>query len=143
MIASIIIVSHKRNELLQYQLISLKRTVPAKLYQEIEVIICDEYFEPDQTCQTLCKTYNATYLHTGITKKGVDVWRVPGYAFNYAIDLVKSPMVFLACAEMYHIMDNITPMLKAHQYQMLTICRGYDDQEKMVLENARSVLQAS
>jgi len=138
MILTIIIPTYNRKELLSYGLQSIARqNVP----WPFEIIVLNEYCE-DGT-REICQQYsNIRYVLTrpNLTSEQL-VWRVPGTAINIGIKLAQSPIIIIACPEMYLIEPDIisnlvTPLITNSKIMTRTI--GYDDQHGVALDSLRN-----
>lgn len=76
----------------------------------MEVIILDDFHELDDECRRMAKSFGARYVHSGSTKGGKELWRIPGFAFNIGSKLAKGDYIALSCAEAYHPQDTLSMM---------------------------------
>ena len=105
--ASIVIPSHKRNNLLRWNLHSLF----SQELRGVEVIVLDESYEADDVCLSIAREHSCRYLHTGSTKNG-DHWRIPGFAINIAAKQAEGDSLVICCAEVYHVGKTVAPLLE-------------------------------
>lgn len=127
---SILIATHKRNHVLKWNLESL-----IKQNNNVEIIVLDDYYIPDVECQELIRTLNTQaniqYIHSGITKNGVDKWRIPGFAYNIGAKQANADIIILCCGEMYHIGNTtkfIIDTIKQNK-KMLCTTNGINDRD--------------
>jgi len=99
---SILMVTHRRNELLEYGLKSLVK----QSFKDFEVLVLDDCFIEDVECKQLVDSFssslNISYIHTGKTKNGLDFWRIPGFAYNIGAKLAAANIICLTESEIYH-----------------------------------------
>lgn len=129
MIASIIISTYKRPELLKHHLDSLVRQ---KNIQNCEILIMNDGVE--DTTKDVYLQYsdklNLRYFFTGQRNAEIDTWRVPGFCLNIGVKQSVSDIIFISCAEMYLMEDDvIDEMIKSLQQnkRRLVITNGKDD----------------
>lgn len=130
-VASILITTFKRPHLLKEGLKSIARQ---KCKYNFEVIILNDGI-PDET-EEICKSFepilNIKYVFTGqrnVNPENINKWRVPGFAFNIGAKMAQGDIIFLSCAEMFHMGDSIEIMtndLLANPRKRV-ICDGKDD----------------
>jgi GT2 family glycosyltransferase len=103
-VASIIIPSFKRPNLLKWGLFSLSQQ---KTKYPFEVIVLNDGIE-DET-EAICNSYkdklNIRYIFTGQRNEKEEHWRIPGYAINIGAKLAVGDVIILMCPEIY-IIDN-------------------------------------
>lgn len=88
---SIITTTHNRNELLKQHLESINNQVVNFHY---EILVLDDYYISKQETIDIVNNFKYTkYIHTGQTKKGVDYWRVPGFALNIGAKQSKAKII--------------------------------------------------
>jgi glycosyltransferase involved in cell wall biosynthesis len=136
-ILSIIIPTFNRNELLEFGLQSLDRQI---IPWDYEILVLNEFVEDES--RKICKKYkNVKYVLTRPEENEKTIkWRGPGYAINFGVKLVKSPVVILACPETYHLDKNnviniVEPLLKTPK--LMTYTEGYDDKFSRILRLVR------
>jgi len=117
---TILITTFNRDCLLQLGLESIR-----KFHNDVGILVLND--GDAGNVENICKHYSADYLFTGKNKHAQ--WRVPGFALNIGIKQTSSDIVFLSCAEMWHVTDCITPMVAAiHKDKMtMAIPEGKDD----------------
>jgi len=125
---SVIIATHKRNDLLKWNLHSLASASEP----EVEIFVLDDSHHKDEACQTLASDFDAKYIHTGKTKES-DYWRIPGFAFNIGAKLARGDVLALSCAEVYHPVDTLKLMLSVMDDSAIVIPRCIRDDKGGVL----------
>lgn len=85
----------------------------------------------------ICKQYGAEHLFTGQRNTDEMHWRIPGFALNIGVQHTQSEIIFLTCAEMWHVTDCVGPMIKAveNDPKALAIPEGKDDMNNRYLPN--------
>lgn len=127
MTTSILIATHKRNHVLKWNLQSI-----FQYKNDVEVIVLDDYYEPDIECQQLVQSYkqfNIKYIHSGKTKQGKNIWRVPGFAYNIGAKQSTGHILIICCGEMYQFGDTvkfISELIKQDENQLCSV-NGLDD----------------
>ncbi len=121
---TVIITTFNRPKLLRHGLNSLAKQ---NLSSEIEVVVVNDGDVSDET-ESVCnsvKNLDVTYLPIDNNHS----WRVPGFAINYAVKQTDSDVIFISCAEMYHLDDTIEQMISAFEKnkKILVIPDGKDD----------------
>jgi len=103
-VASVIIPSFKRPNLLKWGLFSLSQQ---KTKYPFEVIVLNDGIE-DET-EAICNSYkdklDIRYIFTGQRNEKEEHWRIPGYAINIGAKLAVGDVIILMCPEIY-IIDN-------------------------------------
>lgn len=127
---TIIITTFNRPHLLKHGLASLARQ---NLSSEIEVVVVNDGDVNDET-ENVCRSVqnlNVTYLP--IEKE--HGWRVPGFAINYGVKKTDSDVIFISCAEMYHLDNTVEEMMNAFKsnQKILAIPDGKDDIKANIL----------
>lgn len=120
--ASIIITTHKRTDLLRWNLQSLF----AHPRESCEVLVMDDSHTRDEACQMLAADYGCVYIHSGQTKHD-DIWRIPGFAFNIGAKIASGEVLVLSCAEVYHPGDTLGAMLSIMRDDTIAIPRCVRD----------------
>ena len=87
---SIITTTHNREESLIKHLECLTKQ---KTNFEFEILVLDDYFESKDSTKEIVSSFGATYVHTGKTKQGKNIWRVPGFALNIGSKLTSSDIL--------------------------------------------------
>jgi len=132
---SVLIPTYKRNNLLKWGLETLTRQ---KFNYNTEIIILDDLVIEDIKTKQLCIKYNTTYIHSGKTKNGKDIWRVPGYAINIGIKKCKGDVIILCCPEIYHVDNTINslvePFIKSKNLMSVPI-NAKDDKQNTFLSH--------
>jgi len=137
-LCSILIATHKRNDVLQWNLKSL-----SEQKNDVEIIVLDDFYISDNECKQLVKQYerqlNIKYIHSGKTKQGKNIWRVPGYAYNIGSKLASSDIIVLCCGEMYHVGNTIQYIANKIQDDPNLLCtvRGVDDRKGFFLNKLK------
>jgi GT2 family glycosyltransferase len=126
--ASVIIATHKRNDLLRWNLHSLVHASK----EVAEILVLDDCHQPDEACQMLAADFGVSYIHTGKTK-GSDHWRIPGFAFNIGAKLAHGEVLVLSCAEVYHPVNVLKLMLSVMDDSAIAIPRCIRDDKGGVL----------
>lgn len=107
---SIIIPSFQRDHLLKWNLFSLsKQNIPF----DFETIVLNDGI-PDYT-EVICEQYkeqlNIKYIFTGHRNlSGKMIWRVPGFVINIGVKRSIGNIIFLCCAEIFHLNNTIELM---------------------------------
>jgi GT2 family glycosyltransferase len=127
--ASIVIATHRRNDLLKWNLWSL---VWAHKEEGVEILVMDDSHERDEGCEALANEYGCIYIHSGRTKDG-DVWRIPGFAFNIGAKLAQGEVLVLSCAEVYHPLNTLKAMLSVMEDNTIAIPKCIRDDKGGVL----------
>ncbi len=136
-IASILIPSFKRVELLKWGLYSLaKQESP----YPFEVIVLNDGIE-DGT-KELCKEYsdrlNIRYIYTGHRNEEKTIWRCPGFCLNIGVKRAKSNYIILTCPEIFHLdkfaVKKTIEKLQAKRKIMVKPV-GFDDQKNEYLSH--------
>jgi glycosyltransferase involved in cell wall biosynthesis len=121
-VASVVIPSHKRNNLLRWNLHSLF----SQDLRGVEVIVLDESFEADDVCLSIAREHGCRYMHTGSTKDG-DHWRIPGFAINIAAKQAEGDSLVICCAEVYHVGKTIAPLIELSNADTVVVPRVIGD----------------
>lgn len=135
---SILIATHNRNHVLKWNLQSIATQQLSGI--ELEVLVLDDRFEPDNECVQLVESFksklNIKHIHSGKTKNGKNLWRVPGYAYNIGAKQSTGDILIICCGEMYHvgktiqfIHDQIT-----QDKNLLCTINGADDRDGTYLK---------
>lgn len=107
---SILITTFKRSHLLNWGLYSLARQ---KNSHDTEIIVLNDGIQ-DET-EGVCNKYkdklNIRYIFTGKRNTPENtIWRIPGFAFNIGAKLALGDILFLSCAEMFHMGNSVQIM---------------------------------
>lgn len=136
--STVLITSFKRSHLLEWGLTSLSRQM---LPNETEFVVLNDGVqdETESVCSKFKDKLNIRYIFTGSNKK--DEWRIPGYAINYGVKKTDSDLLFISCAEMYHMDNTIFEMVGAltQNRKCLTIPHGKDDAKGLFLDKLPNV----
>lgn len=136
-IASIIITTFRRSNLLKWGLYSLARQ---KIPFKFETIVINDGIE-DET-EEICRQYryrlNLKYFFTGHRNLGGETrWRTPGFAVNIGAKQSSGEILIITSSDMYHLNDTIqlltNPLLE--DSNLLGIPLGKDDQDGAYLEH--------
>ena len=142
MLASILIATFNRDNLLDLNLASLCRQNLKK--DDFEVIIINDGLESAET-EKLVKKYerllNIKYIFSGkrnsLEKK---IWRNPGFAYNYGAQFSSGKYLFICGAEIFH--ENSTIMLMLSEIRSdentMVIPTGMDDRDGSYTQNILS-----
>lgn len=138
-LASILIATHRRNHLLKWNLTSL-----VEQNNDVEVIVLDDFYQPDEECKALVNKFSAKlnirYVHSGKTKNGQNIWRVPGFAYNIGAKLATSDILIIGCGEMYHVGNTtkfIIDKVTSDRFLQCTVS-GVDDKRGVFLQTLES-----
>lgn len=124
--ASVLITTYNRPKLLMYGLGSL---VDHELSNDIEIIVLNDG-NPNDGTKEICELYsdflNIRYFSTS---RDYSVWRVPGFAINFGVKQSTADIIFISCAEIYHIKNTVNAMIDVlhKQPRALVIPSGKDD----------------
>jgi GT2 family glycosyltransferase len=126
--ASILISTYNRPELLRFGLSSIAKQDFDK--SDVEIIVLNDYL-PDDT-ERVCDEFpdlDIKYIFTGQRNLNSIVSRVPGYAINVGARIAKGKFIFISCAEIYHMDNTISSMLKIleNSEKTITTCIGKED----------------
>ena len=129
--STVLITTYRRAHLLKWGLTSLaNKPVPP----QTEFVVLNDGVEDktEEICNSFKGRLDIRYIFTGKNKQ--HEWRVPGFAINYGVKQTDSDLLFIACAEMYHIGNTLEQMVAALQEkpQRLTIPHGWDDNGKVL-----------
>ncbi len=137
--ATILLSSYRRSKLLDFGLRSIScQDLKGKT---LEVIVLNDGPHDDtiDICREHLDKLNIKYIHTG----GHSEWRCPGFAFNIGAKHASGRVLFLSCAEMYHLNDDISKMvdLVESDERAIVITRGFDDDRRILnaLENGSAL----
>lgn len=125
--ASVLITTYKRSHLLEWGLRSIsKQDIPF----DCEIIVLNDYRpdESEEICNKFRDKLNIRYVLSR-RPSHEDRWRVPGFALNIGAKLSKGDVLFVSCAEIYHLNDtikNMTMYMENHK-KVLTVPLGKDD----------------
>jgi len=126
MIASIIITSYNRAHLLKHALKSLA----SQGMIGVEVIVLNDG-DPNDETESVCESFmdKLELLRYYSTKRDFTQWRVPAYAINYGIKQSKGDMLFISCAEMFHMDNCVDAMIRVLEKspKAMVITHGKDD----------------
>lgn len=124
---TLLITTFNRDPLLEQGLISI-----AKQKSGAEILVLND--GQNVFTEQISKEYGASHIHTGLTKKNLDDWRVPGFAFNIGARMAQGDILILSCAEMYHVKNCIVKLVDAvlENPQALAIPSGYDAKSSYV-----------
>lgn len=90
-LATILSTTHDRNGSLIKHLESISNQEVDFKY---EILVLDDYYKSTKETVDIVNSYKHTkYIHTGKTKKGIDHWRVPGFAYNIGAKLSKGSIL--------------------------------------------------
>lgn len=137
--ASILITSYKRPNLLYWGLHSIARQT-CKYPFEVIVLNDGTEDETEEICKSFSDLMNIKYVFTGHRNIDGEKWRVPGFAFNVGAKLSRGEILFLSCAEMFHMGNSIEEMisiLESNNRSIVT-CNGRDDLNKRFLDKVSS-----
>lgn len=126
--ASIVIASHRRTDLLRWNLQSLSHHG----CDGVEILILDDSRQTDQGCEGLATEFGCRYVHSGQTKTE-DGWRIPGFAFNIGARLAQGETLVLSCAEVYHPHNTLKSMLSVMKDESIVIPKCIRDDRGGVL----------
>lgn len=109
----VLITSFKRPEYLQWNLSTLSRQ-NLKHYDYHVTVLNDGV---EDTTIDVVNYYRGTgmpidYLFTGQRNRDGTKWRVPGFAFNIGIKRSNADIVVLSCAEMYHLNESFSFVIR-------------------------------
>jgi glycosyltransferase involved in cell wall biosynthesis len=107
--ATILITTFNRSNLLKFGLQSLCNQNFSQMEIEIVVLNDGKIDDTENICLSFKDKLNIKYFYTG--EKSSD-WRIPGYAINYGVKKTDSDFIFISCAEMYHLDNTVSEMLK-------------------------------
>ncbi len=132
-IASILITSYDRPNLLRYGLSSINSQSFDK--KAVEIIVLNDYL-PDET-EKVCQEFpdlNIRYVYTGQRNIQSVITRAPSYALNIGAKIAKGKYLFISCAEIYHIDNTIQNMINklSEGKEFVTTCVGYEDSGKAI-----------
>ena len=129
--STVLITTYKRSHLLKWGLTSLA-SQPIPPQTEFVVLNDGVEDETEEICSRFKDTLDVRYIFTGKNKK--HEWRVPGFAINYGVKQTDSDLLFIACAEMYHLNNTLEYMVQAltDKEKRLTIPKGWDDNGKIL-----------
>jgi hypothetical protein len=95
-----------------------------------EVIVLNDGNPNDET-ESVCKLFEGKLesIQYHSTKRDFTRWRVPGYAINYGAKQSKGKILFISCAEMYHLDNCVDTLIRVVQNKpkALAIPAGKDD----------------
>jgi len=131
MLKSVIMTTFDRDCLLQLGLESIRRHNPVSV--DLEILVVNDGVPGN--VEHICRFFHATHIFTGHRNENKMLWRVPGFASNIGVKLAKGDIIFLTCAEMWHVTDCINPMadaIEADPYA-LAIPEGKDDMDNRYL----------
>jgi glycosyltransferase involved in cell wall biosynthesis len=130
MLKTIVMTTFDRDCLLQLGLESIRRWNP-----NVEILVVNDGVPGN--VENICRLFNAIHLFTGYRNKEKMHWRVPGYALNIGVKKAKGDIIFLTCAEMWHVTDCVNPMAEAVEKDLyaLAIPEGKDDMDNRYLPN--------
>lgn len=139
MLASILIATFNRDNLLNLNLASLSRQNLKK--DEFEIIVINDGLESAQT-ESLVKKYenslNIKYVFSGKRNSTEKIiWRNPGFAYNYGAQFSSGKYLFICGAEIFHENSTIMLMLsdiRADENTMV-IPTGFDDRDGTYTQN--------
>ena len=97
--ATLVITTFERDHLLELTLPSINR-------EDLEIIVVNDSI-PGNT-ETLCRRHGVRYLYTG---KDTTQWHGPALAINMGVAAARGEFVFISCAEIFHIDDEVMPVL--------------------------------
>ena len=127
MLVSILITTYKRPHLLKWGLHSIARQ---DNHYDTEVLVLNEYAcdDSEEIIEQYVDKLNIKHI---ITKKSEDrdKWRVPGFALNIGAKMAQGQILFITCAEIFHMNDcirNMTSYMLEHP-KILCIPAGKDD----------------
>jgi len=127
--ASIIIASFNRNDLLWWNIHSLKRHLPP----DVEIIVLDDGYENDRRCVKIAEEFDCIYAHTGKAKGPKNGWRIPGFAFNIGAKFATGDTLVLSCAEVYHPHNTLGLMLDVMEDDAVVIPRCIRDDKGAII----------
>ncbi len=130
---SILIPTFKRTHLLKWNLDSIFKN--NKLNYNYEIIILNEgreEIELNQLLEYYKGKLNVKYIHSAKTKKDIEDWRIPGFAFNIGSKISKGNILVLCCAEIYHIGNTIDNIFLNFETNKMIIPEGKDDNGKIL-----------
>lgn len=87
---SIITTTHNRDDSLIKHLESIQKQ---KTEFNFEVLVLDDYYESKDSTKKIVSSFGYAYTHTGKTKQGKNIWRVPGFALNIGAKLSSSDIL--------------------------------------------------
>lgn len=139
--ASIVITSFNRSRLLSFGLESLARQKFSQ--KDVEIIVLNDG-NPDDNTEGICELFddelNIRYFASRRPNKG---WRVPGFAINYGVQQSRAPLLFISCAEMYHLGNSVMKMVSALETggRILAIpASGKDDDGRFLAKIERGMM---
>ena len=125
--STVLITTYKRAHLLKWGLTSLaNKPVPP----QTEFVVLNDGVEDDteKVCHKFKNKLDIKYIFTGKNRKVP--WRIPGYAINHGVKQTDSDLIFLSCAEIYHMDNSLIQMVDvlSQNPKLLTIpSQGKDD----------------
>jgi hypothetical protein len=127
--ASILITTFKRPNLLFWGLHSIAKQ---ECKHKFEVIVLNDGLldETEEICNSYKDLLDIKCIFTGERNlDGEDHWRVPGFAFNIGAKIAQGEILFLSCAEMFHMGNSIEEMIDILEQDpnSRVICNGKDD----------------
>jgi len=133
MLASILIATFNRDNLLELNLKSLAKQQLNK--SEFEIIIINDGLDTEKTKEIANKFsnfLNIKYIFSGKRNtKDKSIWRNPGFAYNYGAQFSSGEYIFICGAEIYHENNTISLMLSdiRKNRDAMVIPSGRDDRD--------------
>lgn len=133
MLASILIATFNRDNLLELNLKSLARQQLNK--NDFEVIVINDGLDTEKTKEIVNKfsdSLNIKYIFSGKRNtKEKSIWRNPGFAYNYGAQVSSGEYIFICGAEIYHENKTINLMLSdiKKSKNTMVIPSGKDDRD--------------
>lgn len=137
---SILLTTYKHTDILETNLISIARQNLPK--EEFEIILLDEFIYDDNISllvEKLKNKLNIKYYNTGSKKIDQDIWRIPGFAINYAVKnlIGDSDYLIIGGADIYHFDDTVRSLVNALNFDnmSLAITKGFIDNNSLLTKN--------
>ena len=114
--ASILLTTYKHTDILEANLSSIARQNLSK--EDFEVILLDEFVNDQKIkniIDNLKNKLNIRYYNTGSKKLDYNIWRIPGFAINYAVKnlISDSKYLIIGGADIYHLDNTVSSIVKA------------------------------
>lgn len=137
---SILLASYKREELLNWGLLSLSKQ---QFQYPVEVIVLNDGIHDDteKVCNAYKEKLNIKYIFTGKRNLGGEMkWRCPGFAYNIGIKQSTGDIIFLSCAEMFHLNETVNKLSSAliSNPNRRVISHGLDDLKSHFLNKVKA-----
>ncbi len=139
--ASIIITSFNRPHLLSFGLESLASQEFSK--DDVEIIVLNDGDIHDGT-DGVCELYEDELNIKYFNAQHKTNWRVPGFAINFGVKKSKADVIFISCAEIYHLDNTVIPMIEAVEQSPKSLViptSGKDDDGSFLnkLQNSKKI----